>query len=165
MSIAEDLLEQAEHLASRERKRPKQASLRRAVSAAYYALFHLLVDEAASTLVTDRNLRLLVARAFEHGHMKHAASSFASAALPQNLAAIAGRKIPKDLQEVAATFIDLQEARHEADYNFAERFTRTEVQRHIHRARRAFAAWTRVKGQKIARVFLAALLLARRWDR
>ena len=41
MSFPNDLLEQARHLANREPKRPKQASLRRAVSTAYYALFHL----------------------------------------------------------------------------------------------------------------------------
>ncbi len=41
-----DLLEQAERLAMLEIKKPKQASLRRAISAAYYAMFHLLVDEA-----------------------------------------------------------------------------------------------------------------------
>jgi uncharacterized protein (UPF0332 family) len=46
MALAEDLLEQARHLAKREPKRPKQASLRRAVSAAYYSLFHLLVSSA-----------------------------------------------------------------------------------------------------------------------
>jgi len=46
MPFAEDLLEQAKHLANREPKRPEQASLRRAVSTAYYALFHLLVSEA-----------------------------------------------------------------------------------------------------------------------
>jgi uncharacterized protein (UPF0332 family) len=40
------LLEQAKHLANREKKRPRQASLRRAVSTAYYALFHLLIYEA-----------------------------------------------------------------------------------------------------------------------
>lgn len=45
MGLPEDLLEQAGHLARRERKRPRQASLRRAVSAAYYALFHLLTSE------------------------------------------------------------------------------------------------------------------------
>jgi hypothetical protein len=38
MSFADDLLEQAYHLANRESKKPKQASLRRAVSTAYYAL-------------------------------------------------------------------------------------------------------------------------------
>jgi uncharacterized protein (UPF0332 family) len=46
MPLAEHLLEQAQHLANREKKRPRQASLRRAVSTAYYALFHLLIHEA-----------------------------------------------------------------------------------------------------------------------
>ena len=51
MRLANDYLEQARHLATRERTRPKQASLRRAVSVAYYALFHLLCDEASNVLV------------------------------------------------------------------------------------------------------------------
>ncbi len=46
MAYPDDLLEQAQHLAQREPKRPKQASLRRAISSAYYALFHLLISEA-----------------------------------------------------------------------------------------------------------------------
>ena len=46
MPYAADLLEQARHLAKRGKKRPRQASLRRAVSTAYYALFHLLISEA-----------------------------------------------------------------------------------------------------------------------
>ena len=47
MGLAEDLLRQADHLAAYERLNPSQASLRRAVSTAYYALFHLLIGEAA----------------------------------------------------------------------------------------------------------------------
>jgi len=46
MTFAKDLLEQANHLARREQRKPKQARLRRAVSTAYYAVFHLLVAEA-----------------------------------------------------------------------------------------------------------------------
>src|SRR5260221_12717514 len=65
------LLEQARHLANREKKRPRQASLRRAVSTAYYALFHLLILEA--TLNWKRvEQRALLARFFEHGKMKNA---------------------------------------------------------------------------------------------
>jgi uncharacterized protein (UPF0332 family) len=45
MPYCDDLLEQALHLAKREKKKPRQASLRRAVSTAYYALFHLLIHE------------------------------------------------------------------------------------------------------------------------
>ena len=52
MSLHADLLRQARQLATRERRRPLQASLRRGVSASYYALFHLLVHEATSRMVT-----------------------------------------------------------------------------------------------------------------
>ncbi len=45
MGIAQDLLQQAGHLATYE-ENPTQASLRRAVLTAYYALFHLLVQDA-----------------------------------------------------------------------------------------------------------------------
>ena len=46
MPYPNDLLEQAWHLAKREKRKPRQASLRRAVSTAYYALFHHLIHEA-----------------------------------------------------------------------------------------------------------------------
>ncbi len=42
MSLHADLLDPAEQLAQLDPRRPKQANLRRAVSSAYYALFHLL---------------------------------------------------------------------------------------------------------------------------
>jgi uncharacterized protein (UPF0332 family) len=44
--VYEDLLKQAVRLATLDIKKPKQANLRRAISSAYYAVFHLLVDEA-----------------------------------------------------------------------------------------------------------------------
>ena len=46
MGLHPELLKQARFLARREPRKPVQASLRRSVSASYYALFHLLVDEA-----------------------------------------------------------------------------------------------------------------------
>jgi hypothetical protein len=71
MPFPEDLLEQAKHLANRERGKPRQASLRRAVSTAYYALFHFLIAEA--TLNWKRaEQRYVLARLFEHGRMKSA---------------------------------------------------------------------------------------------
>jgi len=59
MPFADDLLEQAHHLATREAGEPKQASLRRAVSTAYYALFHLLIDEAVSQWSVERQRSIL----------------------------------------------------------------------------------------------------------
>jgi hypothetical protein len=70
MAFADDLLEQAYHLLSKDHPNPpKQASLRRAVSTAYYALFHLLIDEAVGNWSVARQ-RGLLARSFEHRAMK-----------------------------------------------------------------------------------------------
>lgn len=49
--IPRDLLAQADHLCRLSPKRPKQANLRRAVSASYYAVFHALCRSNADALV------------------------------------------------------------------------------------------------------------------
>jgi hypothetical protein len=76
--LQQDLLEQARHLAQRERKRPRQASLRRSVSSAYYAVFHLLISEAAAILVSGGpdGLKERIGRAFEHASMRQVCSGF-----------------------------------------------------------------------------------------
>ncbi len=58
MSLASDLLDQAGTLAGLDPLKPKQASLRRAISAAYYSLFHLLIDDAASRITTNTAIQL-----------------------------------------------------------------------------------------------------------
>lgn len=68
MPFPQDLLEQARHLANREPKRPKQASLRRAVSTAYYVLFHLLSMETAKNWKRPAE-RSTVARTLDHTPM------------------------------------------------------------------------------------------------
>ena len=78
VSLHGDLLRQAHQLALREPKRPRQASLR-SISASYCGLFHLLIDEAVTLMVTgaDRGgLRDSLARAFKHGTMKAVAETF-----------------------------------------------------------------------------------------
>jgi hypothetical protein len=57
MPYAHDLLEQAKHLANREKKRPRQASLRRAVSTAYYALSTFSSTKPASCPLLSAFLR------------------------------------------------------------------------------------------------------------
>jgi uncharacterized protein (UPF0332 family) len=65
MPFPNDLLEQARHLANREPKRAKQARLRRAVSTAYYAIFHLLSMETAKNWKRPAE-RFTVARMLGH---------------------------------------------------------------------------------------------------
>src|SRR5712692_10552870 len=71
--LADDLLEQAYHLALREKNKPRQASLRRAVSTGYYALFHLLVAEIVGNW-GGKN-RSSLARGCEHRRMKEASKA------------------------------------------------------------------------------------------
>src|SRR5580658_9893529 len=109
MPFAEDLLEQAYHLANREPANPKQANLRRAVSTAYYALFHLLIDEAVGKWAIERQ-RSALARTFDHARMKRVCED-----VVKNTKS--GANLPPDLTTVANNFILLQQHRHRADYD------------------------------------------------
>jgi hypothetical protein len=80
MSVPADLLTQARSLATSDPKKPKQANLRRAVSSAYYALFHFLSEEAARSFVgagpQDRVRRDLARRAVAHTRLKDVCQEF-----------------------------------------------------------------------------------------
>jgi uncharacterized protein (UPF0332 family) len=165
MSLQSDLLEQAEHLLRREPRRPKQVSLRRAISSAYYALFHLLIDEATLRVIGNPTLRAKFSRAFDHATMRNASNAFATAP-PARLAVLTGGlPMPAQLQSVASTFVALQEARHEADYDVTARFTRVEVEQLVGRARQAFQDWQAIRTDGAVQMYLAALLLWRTWER
>lgn len=162
MSLPRDLLAQARLLAEKEPRRPKQASLRRAVSAAYYALFHLLVDDATRRLMgrADRAaLRGCLARAFNHAAMKTVARQFAEGGVSPKLSPGLNGEAPQDeLARIASAFVDLQQQRHEADYDMRRRFTRIEVLSSIDDAERAFLDWRVVRGSAQADTFLVGLL-------
>ena len=69
MAYADELLELAQDIANLHPDHPHQASLRRAVSTAYYALFHLLISEATANWQRPE-LRAVLGRVFDHGPMK-----------------------------------------------------------------------------------------------
>jgi uncharacterized protein (UPF0332 family) len=165
MSLHGDLIEQAEHLATRERGKPRQASLRRAVSAAYYALFHMLISDGAIKLVpgSPDRLRARAQRAFSHVEMRNACEQFAKSA--NTLSRLLIPPLEAELQSVAKAFVELQLQRHLADYDLTETFDRIEVLRIIDKAKTAVADWNKVRNQPNANVFLAALLLNSRWNR
>lgn len=167
MSYSEDLRRQAHHLARREPRRPSQASLRRAVSTAYYSLFHLLIDEATIAMFgagpQHRGHRQVLARAFSHQAMVEACKSFRGGVLPQAVvAAIGTTLVEPDLRKVASAFVTLQEERHRADYNMALPFSKAEVLNLLVELDEATAAWRRVGRGGTARFFLMALPL---WDK
>lgn len=74
MAFPDDLLELAQELANLHPESPNQASLRRAVSTAYYALFHLLISETTANWARPE-LRARLGRCFDHGPMKTASEA------------------------------------------------------------------------------------------
>lgn len=163
MSLHSELLAQAQYLVRREPRRPRQASLRRSVSSAYYALFHLLIDEGSRRLVsgTQRSdLRQTLARAFTHQEMKIVAERFSKGTVPPRLAnLLPSTSIPTQLQDVAMAFVELQQARHEADYNLSKRFSRQEAVDLVEMASDAFASWKMIRRTVEADIFLVGLLI------
>jgi uncharacterized protein (UPF0332 family) len=161
MALHGDLLAQAKHLAKMERKKPRQSSLRRAVSAAYYALFHFLIDSATRFLIVGSarvELRNRLARSFDHGQMKHASQAF-SGKKKNAWTGLVGPPIPADLKTIAETFVFLQQERHEADYDIGRYFLRSEVQATITQAEAAMKLWSSVKNTPAAEAYLLALLI------
>lgn len=163
MELHSDLLAQADHLAAKEPKKPKQASLRRAASAAYYAVFHFLIDQATRFLVSGGHvhrvvLRHALARCFNHKQMMTVCKAFAGT--DNNVwKALFSPPVPPDLVMIASTVVDLQQARHEADYDLTRDFTRSEVRGLITQARQAIHLWPNIAASPHAEGFLLALLI------
>ena len=160
------LLKQARHLATRERRRPSQASLRRSVSASYYALFHRLVDEATRMMISRgnrRGLRECFSRAFHHADMQKLCKSLGGST-PNARLRPAFDPLPLDprLVSLAKSFTDLQDARHQADYNIYRSYTRQEAL-HFHQlSATALDDWNAIRRTPQGDAFLAALLINQR---
>ena len=123
-----DLLDTARRLAHPGAAQPTQADLRRAVSTAYYALFHCLAAAAADLLTgSDRSPEWhQVYRALEHGKAKRACRQ--QGAL---------RAFPMEIHSFAEMFADLQGARHAADYALEGEYSKPDVLTIINRAENA----------------------------
>jgi uncharacterized protein (UPF0332 family) len=158
MALPDDLLEQANHLANREPKRPRQASLRRAVSTAYYSLFHLLVSSAISQWKSPQQ-RAHMARGFEHGAMREASKKTSNKQFDP-----ADVFVADHLKIVAKAFVDLQQHRHAADYSYVKKWSRTEAQSHVDTAADALASWKIIQNEELARDYLVSLLIKERRD-
>src|ERR1017187_4643642 len=103
MAYHDDLLTQALQLL--DKTPPTQASLRRSVSSAYYAVFHLLIAEATSNW-NNVALRAALGRAYDHGTMKTASNRLSNT----RDFSFAGEdpEVVANLRLVALTFTQLQ---------------------------------------------------------
>ncbi len=159
------LLEIADNLASGRigtgRGRPRQAELRRAVSATYYALFHVLARNAADLLVGNRSsTRTKQAwrqtyRALDHRRVKRKCTE----RRPKRVLA----DFPQEIQDFADQFVTMQRVRHLADYDPFERFSRGSVAQLIEATRLTVREFKKVDRDD-RRAFAAFVLFDLRTD-
>lgn len=154
---AQDLIDAAQLLATAQRGRPRQAFLRRAVSSAYYALFHTLARCCADCLIGGSNAERSdpawrqVYRSLDHGFARNQCRDPRIARFPQSI------------QDFANVFATLQIKRHQADYDPSEVFERSAVALDIEQIRSAIASFQSTP-LKDRRAFAAFVLLKSRRD-
>ena len=109
--------------------RPLETNLRRAVSTAYYGLFHCLAESCANMVVggpgSNRNRAawLQVYRGLQHGTARNRC-------LERNVIA----NFPDEIRDFAQTFADMQPLRNGADYDPDAEFSRKNVIQSINEA-------------------------------
>jgi hypothetical protein len=128
-----------------ELEKKTEATLRRALSTAYYALFHLLIESACNNWPEPQ--RNKIARQFDHRRMKEVSENVAKRC-------VAG----SDLFIVTDTFVHLQEVRHAADYDLSVTFSVVDVGIELDAHQLAFEAWGRIKTQTESQDYLFSLL-------
>ena len=152
----ESFIKTARELIPTGQGKPRGANLRRAVSTAYYAMFHCLAGSCADTLIGGLNAGrgtdawILTYRALNHRSAKARCSD------KENL-----KQFLAHIRVFAETFARMQEQRHRADYAPGAGFRKSEAIQRINEAenairnfekeslaeQRAFAAYILFKGR------------------
>lgn len=129
-------------------QQPTQTDLRRAVSTAYYALFHCLALSGADLLIgAERDSAWhQVYRALEHGKTMRVCDD------DQRMA-----EFPESIRKFAAAFVILQRERQQADYALEVRYNESFVLEEIDRAEEAISHYERA-GVQDRRRFVALML-------
>lgn len=159
-----ELLEAARLLAPAEPEPPpSQGRLRRAISTAYYALFHAVLRTGARRFMGDGSGEqpgyALLYRGFSHSRMKAVCKGLDVPRLAPNLERkLRTQSVSQDLRDFARMFVALQDARHLADYDPHMPLTNADALAWIDQADLATQAFARVPASEQADVL--ALMLA-----
>ena len=136
-------------------QQPTEADLKRAISAAYYAMFTALAESCADTLVGQslnaRNARewVLTFRALQHGYAR------------QQFERREVNLYSPSIVSFARTFTTTQAMRHEADYNPVSQFTQIQANDIIDQAEYAIDQFMAASEDE-RRLFAAYVLMRNR---
>lgn len=141
---------------------PRQAGLRRAVSSAYYGVFHFTLTRACDEFIgvskrSTPEYRLCY-RSIEHGRIREVCADAAKPKMPLKYKAyLPAAMLGAEIQAFSEAFIDLQEKRHAADYDPSARFRLLDARVTVETARTALRRFGDAPGDD-CRTFLALLL-------
>ena len=151
---SDHLIELAEQILQIGASKRRQATINRAISTAYYALFHALAAECvARTVGVPRSPRYWqtvtpIHRALDHGSTRKVFERL-----------VRDSTTPDLLKQVGDTFLDLQSARHSADSDPSSRYSRQKAADLIAEARQAMDALRALPRED--RLILAVQLITR----
>lgn len=142
--------------------RPRQVDLRRAVSNAYYGLFHAILtaaaDEAVGTTLRSTPSYSLAYRSVDHRALRALCAEIQK----PTLASKYRRYVPtggfsRFMREFAASVVELQDSRYAADYDPLSFLSRSDALLAVRTARRAMGRFRRAQARS-RKTFLALLL-------
>ena len=151
-----ELLEAAQTLIARESRqvgRLPVARTRRSISTCYYAVFHFLIEDASRRIVRNSSKHLrrrrVLARSFTHAGMKLTLKKIKGSKVDRSLEdflrppGFRAEAVPTPAfaQEMAATFIDAQAKRHDADYDLNVPLNETDARAFHKRCGDAIKGW------------------------
>jgi len=170
VSFALDLQQHSADLLDRkfnDKDDPSEVNIRRSMSASYYALFHQINADAVGLIAPNvsQAVNHRIQRWFDHAEMKNICGRFTKPQLDQPLRGLIGNTAPEGLQMVASSFIQLQEKRHNADYDLSYSVTADEAYQLLALSATAMDAWGRLKGSAEANIFILSLLMWKNWDK
>lgn len=142
--------------------RPTVARYRRAISTAYYAVFHLLVAEAVTQTISKgvrMKLGQACGRSVTHGHLTKV-SKWIQGSPPDHLKPVVqAHVIPPGLKKIAVAVAELRQAREQADYDTSARISRAAAAFYVTKAAVVFSDWKSVRSEPATLIYLGLVAL------
>lgn len=144
----------------------RDAELKRCVSTAYYALFHLLIRDAAS-LIGDGAMSSLYVRSINHAAVLAVAKTFITwsnankfrdAAEPYK-SMIGSIGVSNKMVSVCEAFVKLQQARLDSDYDAQAQMSEEQAESLVRLSSDAFDAWNEIRTTSEARAFMMSVCM------
>jgi uncharacterized protein (UPF0332 family) len=160
------LFEQADKLITPQTGRPRQVDIRRAISAAYYAIFHAAITAAADQFVgmtnRDESRSGLLYRSVDHKWLRELCKEVQKSTPSSNFRPYTPPGgFGADIAAFAVAVVALQVKRHTADYDVTVRMNRSDAVLAIAEARAALGRFDRASQQQRL-AFLSLLLFSPR---